>query len=199
MVPCGLNLDPAEGSSQQTKTWRKRLQTEGTAHADPQEGYSQVLKAAFFPCSFFFIFEFTYFIRGLLYPTSWEVYLSLPTWRKTRWTWITPHPFLPSEFKIPKQQQLNPGSRRGDAQEPGTQNSGRGLDLMWLLHCLKSWTPGAQGLFLGRGGRAHTLLIEEESFASWERRGPKDGGRCLFPLGKWSGNDYALAQNQGEK
>jgi len=29
------------------------------------------------------------------------------------------------EFKIPKQQQLNPGSRRGDAQEPGTQNSGK--------------------------------------------------------------------------
>ena len=83
MVPFGLNLDRDEGSSQWMKTWRKRLQTEGTAHADPQDGYSQALRAAFFPCSFFFIFEFTYFNRGLLYPTSWEVYLSLPTWRKT--------------------------------------------------------------------------------------------------------------------
>ena len=163
MVPFGLNLDRDEGSSQRMKTWRKRLQTEGTAHADPQEGYSQVLKAAFFPCSFFFIFEFTYFNRGLLYPTSWEVYLSLPTWRKTRWTSLKRSgPYVASSLS----QVLNP------------------------------WSPGS---FLGAGGGAHTLLIEEESFASWERRGPKGGGRCLFPLGKWSGNDYALAQNQGEK
>lgn len=159
MVPFGLNLDHDEGSSQWMKTWRKRLPTEGTAHADPQDGYSQALRAAFFPCSFFFIFEFTYFNRGLLYPTSWEVYLSLPTWRKT------------ISLK-----------RSG----PCVASS--------VSQVLNRWSPGS---FL-RGG-PHTLLVEEESFASWERRGPKDGGRCLFPLGKRSGNDYALARNQGEK
>ena len=126
----------------------------------PPGWIGQVLKAAFFPCSLFSIFKFICFNRGLLYPPSWEVYLILPTWRKTI-SLKRSGPYVASS----------------------------------LSQVLSPWSPGS---FLG-GSTYSSGGGRNESFASRERGGWKDGDRCLFPLGRQSGNDYASARNRRRK
>ena len=70
-------------SSQQRKSWRKDNLDRGSSSCRPSGWIRSGREGCIFPCSFFSIFEFTYFNRALLYPLSWEIYLILPTWRKT--------------------------------------------------------------------------------------------------------------------
>lgn len=55
----------------------------GSSSCRPSGWIRSGREGCIFPCLFFSIFEFTYFNRVLLYPPSWEIYLILPTWRKT--------------------------------------------------------------------------------------------------------------------
>lgn len=72
------------------------------------------------------------------------------------------------------------------------------LEEVWTYVASSSPEPlGAQDLL---SGATALFPAEEETIASWEGKGQKDGHRCMFPLGnQGQGMIYTWAWDQGRK